>query len=107
MTEHSKLDRRQFMGTAAMTLAATQLGMTSLPQVTTFGPLKQIDAGLLNVSYAEAGPANGGPMILLHGWPYDVHSYVDVAPLLAAKNYRVLVPRSKPGPLCSCWIALP
>jgi pimeloyl-ACP methyl ester carboxylesterase len=54
--------------------------------------LKQIDAGLLNVGYAEAGPANGGPVILLHGWPYDIHSFVDVAPLLASAGYRVIVP---------------
>jgi pimeloyl-ACP methyl ester carboxylesterase len=54
--------------------------------------LKQIDAGLLNVGYAEAGPANGRPVILLHGWPYDIHSYVDVAPLLALAGYRVIVP---------------
>ncbi len=59
---------------------------------TTFPTLKQIDAGLLNVGYAELGPANGPVVILLHGWPYDIHSYVDVAPLLAAEGYRVLVP---------------
>jgi pimeloyl-ACP methyl ester carboxylesterase len=57
-----------------------------------FGPLKQIDAGLLNVGYAEAGPADGPAVILLQGWPYDIYSYVDVAPLLAAKGYRVIVP---------------
>ena len=55
-------------------------------------PLKQIDAGLLNVGYAEAGPADGPPVILLHGWPYDIHTYVDVAPLLASAGYRVIVP---------------
>jgi pimeloyl-ACP methyl ester carboxylesterase len=59
---------------------------------TSFGALKQIDAGVLNVGYAEAGPANGPAVILLHGWPYDIHSYVDVAPLLASKGYRVIVP---------------
>jgi len=57
-----------------------------------FGPLKQIDAGLLNVGYAEAGPADGRPVILLHGWPYDIYSFVDVAPLLVEKGYRVIVP---------------
>ena len=57
-----------------------------------FGPLKQIDAGVLNVGYAEAGPADGPAVVLLHGWPYDIHSYVDVAPLLAAAGYRVIVP---------------
>ena len=57
-----------------------------------FGPLKQIDAGVLTVGYAEAGPADGSAAILLHGWPYDIHSYVDVAPLLAAAGVRVIVP---------------
>jgi pimeloyl-ACP methyl ester carboxylesterase len=57
-----------------------------------FAPLKQIDAGLLSVGYAEAGPADGPPVILLHGWPYDIHSFAEVAPRLAAKGFRVLVP---------------
>ena len=59
---------------------------------TSFGSLKQIDAGVLNVGYAEAGPADGPAVMLLHGWPYDIHSFVDVAPLLAAAGYRVIVP---------------
>jgi pimeloyl-ACP methyl ester carboxylesterase len=59
---------------------------------TTFTSLKQVDAGLLNVGYAEAGPADGPAVILLHGWPYDIYSYVDVAPLLASAGYRVIVP---------------
>lgn len=59
---------------------------------TSFGSLRQIRAGVLNVGYAEAGPAHGPAVILLHGWPYDIHSYVDVAPLLAARGYRVIVP---------------
>jgi pimeloyl-ACP methyl ester carboxylesterase len=99
--------RRRFLGTAAMTIAAVQLGIigsahaqsskTTLPTVkpgtnTSFAPLKQIDAGLLKVGYAEAGPANGPPVILLHGWPYDIYSFVDVAPLLASAGYRVIVP---------------
>src|SRR6202789_78815 len=102
--------RRRFLGTAAMTLAAAQFGMmgaastlpstaraASMPPIkpgtnTSFGPIKQMDAGLLNVGYAEAGPVDGSPVILLHGWPYDIHSYVDVAPLLASKGYRVIVP---------------
>jgi pimeloyl-ACP methyl ester carboxylesterase len=102
--------RRRFFGTAAMTIAAAQLGMigsaaaqpskaklAAVPTIkpgthTSFGPLKQIDAGLLNVGYAEAGPANGPVVILLHGWPYDIHSYVDVAPLLASAGCRVIVP---------------
>jgi pimeloyl-ACP methyl ester carboxylesterase len=59
---------------------------------TSFGSLKQIDAGLLNVGYAEAGPTDGPAVMLLHGWPYDIHSYVDVAPRLSAQGYRVIVP---------------
>src|ERR1700682_1646362 len=59
---------------------------------TSFGVLKQIDAGVLNVGYAEAGPSDGPAVMLLHGWPYDIHSYVDVAPLLAQAGYRVIVP---------------
>ena len=57
-----------------------------------FGPLSQVDAGLLRVGYADIGPADGRVAVLLHGWPYDIHSYVDVAPLLAAAGYRVVVP---------------
>ena len=105
MNEDFKYDRRRFMGTAAMTIAASQLGMfssgaeskeesttsNSAPH-TSFGPLKQIEAGLLNIGYSEAGPANGRHVVLLHGWPYDIYSFVDVAPMLAAKGYRVIVP---------------
>jgi len=65
---------------------------TKLSTNASFGPLRQIDAGLLNVGYAEVGAADGPPLVLLHGWPYDIHSYVDVAPLLAARGYRVIVP---------------
>src|SRR6202161_2826994 len=61
-------------------------------QNASFGPLKQIDAGLLSVGYAEAGPASGPAVVLLHGWPYDIYSFVEVTPLLAAKGYRVIVP---------------
>jgi pimeloyl-ACP methyl ester carboxylesterase len=96
-------DRRRFFGSAALTFAAAQVGLlgpalaATLPTMkpganTSFGPLKQINAGTLNVGYAEAGPANGAPVILLHGWPYDIHSFVDVAPALAASGYRVIVP---------------
>jgi pimeloyl-ACP methyl ester carboxylesterase len=109
-SEQINLHRRRFFGTAAMTIAAAQLvisgsaeaqtGTTkpaSLPAIkpgtnTSFGPLKQIDAGLLNVGYAEAGPANGPVVVLLHGWPYDIYSFVDVTPLLASAGYRVIVP---------------
>ena len=100
-------DRRRLLGTAAMAIASTQLGMinpaaaqrteTKMPAIkpgtnTPFGPLKQINAGVLNVGYAEAGPANGPVVVLLHGWPYDIYSFVDVAPMLAEAGYRVIVP---------------
>jgi pimeloyl-ACP methyl ester carboxylesterase len=102
--------RRRFFSTAAMAVAAAQFGLagfaaaqpakhkqsdlpTSKPGThTSFSSLKQIDAGLLNVGYAEAGPADGPAVILLHGWPYDIYSFVDVAPLLASAGYRVIVP---------------
>jgi pimeloyl-ACP methyl ester carboxylesterase len=58
----------------------------------TFGPIKQINAGLLNVGYIDDGPANGPVVLLLHGWPYDIHSYAEVAPILTAKGYRVIIP---------------
>src|ERR1041385_6670634 len=57
-----------------------------------FGTLKQVDAGVLSVGYAEAGPADGPAVMLLHGWPYDIHSFADVTPVLAAAGYRVIVP---------------
>jgi pimeloyl-ACP methyl ester carboxylesterase len=59
---------------------------------TRFGPVQQIDAGHLNVGYVDIGPRAGPAVVLLHGWPYDIHSYAEVAPLLAAAGYRVLVP---------------
>jgi pimeloyl-ACP methyl ester carboxylesterase len=110
MSEDIDHHRRRFFGAAAMTVAAAQLAMVrsadaqssgtraaDLPKIkpgtnTSFGALKQIDAGVLNVGYAEAGPADGPAVLLLHGWPYDIHSYVDVAPLLASAGYRVIVP---------------
>ena len=67
-------------------------GMGKSGMNNSFGPLKQIDAGLLNVGYAEDGPASGPAVILLHGWPYDIYSFVDVSPLLAAKGYHVIIP---------------
>jgi len=100
-------DRRRFFGAAAGAVTATQLGIVApataqrmeakLPAIkpgthTSFGPLKQINAGLLNVGYAEAGPDSGPVVVLLHGWPYDIHSFVDVAPLLAEAGYRVFIP---------------
>jgi pimeloyl-ACP methyl ester carboxylesterase len=102
--------RRCFFGASAIALAAAHFGFVDparaedndakLPQAaaikagtnTSFAPIKQIDAGTLNIGYAEAGPADGPPVILLHGWPYDIYAFVDVAPALAAAGYRVIVP---------------
>ena len=110
MSEHVNHHRRRFLGTAATSIAAASLGVirparaqsnktrqadlapTTRGSHTSFGPIKQIDAGLLNVGYAEVGPTDGPVVILLHGWPYDIHSYVDVAPLLASAGYRAIVP---------------
>src|SRR5262249_33325794 len=108
-TASTGISRRRLLAMAGVSAGATLLARRPLvaaqggmvptrvqtaahAQHTSFGPLKQIDAGLLNVGYAEAGRANGRPVILLHGWPYDMHSYVDVAPVLAAAGYRVIVP---------------
>jgi pimeloyl-ACP methyl ester carboxylesterase len=113
MPETIDARRRSLLGTGALMLAAAQWGASGaahaqtpaakpaplppLPPVkpgshTSFAALKQVNAGLLNVGYAEDGPADGPPVILLHGWPYDIHSFVDVAPLLASRGYRVIVP---------------
>src|SRR5580692_3456315 len=109
MTEDIDQRRRRLFGAAAMSIAVAQLGLlesasaqsgkatAKVPALkpgtnTAFKSMKQIKTGLLNVGYAEDGPADGPPVLLLHGWPYDIHSYVDVAPLLAAKGYRVIVP---------------
>jgi pimeloyl-ACP methyl ester carboxylesterase len=103
--------RRGFVATVTTaSVAAAQLGLispaaaqssnterapapaTTAPGTTrSFGPLRQIEAGVLTVGYAEVGPANGPAAILLHGWPYDIHSFLDVAPLLAASGYRVII----------------
>jgi pimeloyl-ACP methyl ester carboxylesterase len=107
-------ERRRFFSAAAMTLAAAQLdvgaalagGQSGPPQGSkpppveagtsnSFAPLEQIDAGVLSVRYAEAGPPQGPPVLLLHGWPYDIHSFVDVTPLLASAGYRVIVPYAR------------
>ena len=110
MAEEINRQRRRFIGAVAAAVAAAKLGLMSPARAqsgttrseappaikpgpgTSFGALKQIDAGVLNVGYTEAGPADGRPVILLHGWPYDIHSYSGVAPLLASKGYRVVIP---------------
>ncbi len=110
MTDDINHERRRFLGNAATTLAAVELGMTGnlfaqapggppvdsrpalmAPPVLP-GPVQQVDAGPLNVGYVAVGPDGGRPVILLHGWPYDIHSFAEVAPLLAAKGYRVVMP---------------
>jgi pimeloyl-ACP methyl ester carboxylesterase len=85
-------DRRRFIGAGAALVAAAQVGRVWAARESSFSTLKEINAGVLNVGYAEAGPATGKPVILVHGWPYDIHTYVDVAPLLAKAGYRVIVP---------------
>jgi alpha/beta hydrolase fold len=109
MSEEMNPYRRRFFGTATMAVVAAQLGLTgvanaqpakpssALPTIKpgtnkSFGPLKQVNAGVLNIGYAETGPANGPAVILLHGWPYDIYSFVDVASLLALAGYRVIIP---------------
>jgi pimeloyl-ACP methyl ester carboxylesterase len=103
--------RRRFLAAAATTVAAARFGTIGsaaaqstegnapaapategLGSSISFGPLKRIEAGVLSVGYAEAGPSDGRPVVLLHGWPYDIHTYVDVAPLLASAGCRVIVP---------------
>jgi pimeloyl-ACP methyl ester carboxylesterase len=115
MSDQVNNDRRRFLRNSAITIAAAEFALLSPAAAlasarpgndnnspstppakpgtnTSFGPLKQIDAGLLNVGYAEAGPANGPAVILLHGWPYDIYSFVDVAPALASAGYRAIIP---------------
>lgn len=103
-------ERRHFIGAALVSLAAGRLGLVNTTALRSadmlaandsvpataghsfFDSVKQIDAGVLNVGYAEGGPANGPAVILLHGWPYDIHAFADVAPILSAKGYRVVMP---------------
>ena len=110
MPDEINQQRRGLLGVAAMSIAAAHFALNGSAKAqpnkqnnldthtlrpganTSFKSLKQIDAGLLNVGYAEAGPSGGEPVILLHGWPYDIYSFVDVAPLLASAGYRVIVP---------------
>jgi pimeloyl-ACP methyl ester carboxylesterase len=100
-TETINHHRRRLLGAAGVTIAAAQLGLaghahgdaTTAPKTKDFSvPVKQVNGGLLSVGYVEIGAPNGPAAILLHGWPYDIHSFVEVAPLLAAAGYRVIVP---------------
>ncbi|MDY0885374.1 alpha/beta fold hydrolase [Dongia soli] len=112
MSDDINLPRRRFLattalgatalGATALTLGVSQLGLAGPAEAdsennkndtaASFGKLKQINAGLLNISYVEAGPADGPAVLLLHGWPYDIHSFVEVTPILAKAGYRVIVP---------------
>src|SRR5256714_10416586 len=108
MSEEINNDRRRFFGSAIMTLATARFPMRlsnmpistvtsergtplGAPARSAFDSMKQIEAGVLNVGYAEAGPANGRAVLLLHGWPYDIHAFEEVAPILAAKGYIVIM----------------
>lgn len=100
MENNNNVNRRRFLSMATLTLAATKFGHLNVLTAQqnsrflsgSFAATKQIKAGDLDVGYAEAGPLNGEPVILLHGWPYDIHSYTEVTALLAAAGYRVIVP---------------
>jgi pimeloyl-ACP methyl ester carboxylesterase len=109
MSQPTIPDRRRFLGTAAAALAAAPFAMSSAlfaqsggaqpgggavrPGAhTSFAALKQVEAGVLTIGYAEAGPADGPVVILLHGWPYDIYAFVDVAPVLAQAGFRVIAP---------------
>src|ERR1700727_452196 len=104
--EDFKLHRRELFGAAVALIAAAEFGVTGRARAqasgakqpdapdanASFGALKQIDAGALNVGYVESGPPDGPPVLLLHGWPYDIHGFADVVPILAAAGFRVIAP---------------
>jgi len=109
MSNQIDQQRRDFIGAMALTCAAAPLAAAAQPHTetsaeprggaraaaganTSFTSLKRVQAGDLDVAYAEEGPADGTPVLLLHGWPYDIHSYVEVASTLAGVGYRVIVP---------------
>jgi pimeloyl-ACP methyl ester carboxylesterase len=108
MSDQINKQRRTLLGATAIGLTAAQLGSISSAAAqsvmsaratgaarASFAAVKRIKAGVLDVEYAEDGPADGKPVLLLHGWPYDIHTYVDVAPILAAAGYRVIVPHAR------------
>jgi len=110
MSDRIDTKRRSFLGMTALGLAVAPFGLSSLASAQTAAPaaaagkraaagghtsftsIKHVKAGVLDVAYAEDGPAHGQPVLLLHGWPYDIYSFVDVAPILAAAGYRVIIP---------------
>jgi pimeloyl-ACP methyl ester carboxylesterase len=110
MSDNLNPYRRRFLGTAAVGLSIAELGLTGPAHAqssrdkcasatatsnASFNDIKQIDAGALNIGYADVGPREGPVVILLHGWPYDILSFVDVAPILTAAGYRVIVPYTR------------
>ncbi|MES2893190.1 MAG: alpha/beta fold hydrolase [Bacteroidota bacterium] len=110
MSNTIKYDRRRFLIDSVTTLAVTELALIGFPGTAfgkaepinkptakqgispSFDSIKQVNAGVLNVGYVEAGPADGAVVLLLHGWPYDIHSFAEVTPALVAKGYRVIIP---------------
>ncbi|HYS63281.1 MAG TPA: alpha/beta hydrolase, partial [Paraburkholderia sp.] len=99
--------RRRLLGTTVAGFSLLELGLSGLvhaqssdiarstntaTRTASFENIRQVNAGTLNIGYAEAGPRNGPVVILLHGWPYDIYSFAEVTPLLAAAGYRVIVP---------------
>jgi pimeloyl-ACP methyl ester carboxylesterase len=110
MSNQINTRRRRFLGTAVVSVgtmesvlsglvnaqvqqsSASAVSANTVASSASFAEIRQIDAGILNVGYAEVGPGNGPVVVLLHGWPYDIHSFVDVAPRLALAGYRVIVP---------------
>ena len=103
MSDQINTRRRRLLGTTVAGLSLMELGLGGLAhaqssdthagsRVASFENLRQINAGTLSVGYAEAGPRNGPVVILVHGWPYDIYSFAEVTPLLAAAGYRVIVP---------------
>jgi len=93
MSQSTDPERRRLLSVMALSLAAARLPVArAAATAASLGSLKQIDAGLVNVGYAELGPSAGRPVLLLHGWPYDIHSFTEVAPALASAGYRVIVP---------------
>jgi pimeloyl-ACP methyl ester carboxylesterase len=100
MSKENKLHRRSFLGTIATSIVAAEMSVMGAAYANTgqpkrlqpLEPIKQMKAGVLDVGYHDIGASDGPPVLLLHGFPYDMHSYVDVAPMLAARGCRVIVP---------------
>ena len=103
MSDPINTRRRRLLGTTIAGISLLELGLSvsanaqsndakPATRPASFDNIRQVNAGTLNIGYAEAGPQNGPVVILLHGWPYDIYSFADVTPLLTAAGYRVIVP---------------